>query len=103
MVLAASMIVLCTLAVANPPCPSDLDGNGFVDTADISLVLLDFGACPVDPPTLTSVSPSYGPTAGGTTITITGTALASTSAVTVRGNAATSVVVVSDTTVTAVT
>ena len=27
------------------PCPSDLDGNGLVDTADLSLVLLDFGSC----------------------------------------------------------
>ena len=37
--------LLCTLAVANPPCPSDLDGNGLVDNADISLLLLDFGSC----------------------------------------------------------
>ncbi|MBM4005944.1 MAG: formylglycine-generating enzyme family protein, partial [Planctomycetes bacterium] len=103
MALAAAMSVLCALAVANPPCPSDLDGNGFVDTADISLVLLDFGACPVNPPTITSVSPAFGPAEGGTTITITGTELADATAVTVRGNAATSVVVVSDTTVTAVT
>ena len=26
-------------------CPSDLDKNGLVDTADISLLLLDFGPC----------------------------------------------------------
>jgi hypothetical protein len=32
-------------AGANPPCPSDLDGNGVIDPADIGLVLLDFGAC----------------------------------------------------------
>jgi formylglycine-generating enzyme required for sulfatase activity len=101
--LAAAMGVLCTLAIANPPCPSDLDGNGMVDTADISLMLLDFGACPVDPPSINSVTPNSGPTAGGTTITITGTALTDASAVTVRGNAATSVTVVNDTTVTAVT
>jgi formylglycine-generating enzyme required for sulfatase activity len=101
--LAAAMSVLCTLAVANPPCPSDLDGDGEVTAADISMVLLDFGDCPVNPPTITAVTPSYGPTAGGTTITITGTELAGASAVTVRGNAATSVTVVSDTTVTAVT
>jgi hypothetical protein len=43
--LAAAMSVLCTLAIANPPCPSDLDGNGLVDNADISLLLLDFGSC----------------------------------------------------------
>jgi len=103
MTLAASVIVLCTLAVANPPCPADLDGNGSVDAGDIGMVLLEFGPCPVNPPTITSVSPAFGPTAGGTTITITGTELAGATAVTVRGNAATSVVVVSDTTVTAVT
>ena len=101
--LAAAMGVLCTLAIANPPCPSDLDGDGMVTGADISLVLLDFGACPVDPPSISSVTPNYGPTAGGTTITITGTALTDTSTVTVRGNAATSVTVVNDTTVPAVT
>jgi hypothetical protein len=27
-------------------CKSDQDGNGFVDTADLALVLLDFGSCP---------------------------------------------------------
>ncbi len=26
-------------------CPSDRDANGFVDTADLALVLLDFGSC----------------------------------------------------------
>jgi hypothetical protein len=26
-------------------CPSDLDGNGQVDTADIGLLLLNFGPC----------------------------------------------------------
>ncbi len=95
--------LLCTLAVANPPCPSDLDGDGMVTGADISILLLDFGPCPVDPPSISAVSPAFGPTAGGTTITITGTALTDTSSVTVRGNTATSVVVVNDTTVTAVT
>ncbi|MBU6280532.1 MAG: SUMF1/EgtB/PvdO family nonheme iron enzyme [Actinomycetales bacterium] len=101
--LATAMSVLCTLAIANPPCPSDLDGDGMVTAGDISLVLLDFGACPVDPPSISSVTPNFGPTAGGTTITITGMALTDTSIVTVRGNSATSVIVVNDTTVTAVT
>ena len=27
-------------------CPSDLDGSGITDTADVSLLLLDFGTCP---------------------------------------------------------
>lgn len=96
-------LVIALSAASNPPCPSDVDGNEVVDFGDVALVLLDFGACPVAAPALTSVSPAFGPTAGGTTITITGTALTNTNAVTVRGNAATSVVVVSDTTVTAIT
>ncbi|MFM7053088.1 MAG: IPT/TIG domain-containing protein, partial [Planctomycetota bacterium] len=54
-------------------------------------------------PTISSVSPNVGPTAGGTAITITGTNLTGTSSVTVGGNPATSVSVVSATTVTAVT
>jgi formylglycine-generating enzyme required for sulfatase activity len=103
LVITAAMGLLCTLAVANPPCPSDLDGDGSVSGGDLSLVLLDWGDCPVDPPSIFAISPSYGPTAGGTTITIVGSALGRASGVTVRGVAATSVTVVSDTTVTAVT
>ena len=101
--LAAVMCVLCTLAIANPPCPSDLDGSGEVDGGDMAIVLLDWGACPEDPPSVTSVSPSYGPTEGGTTITITGTALSYARRVTIGGVSATSVVVVNESTVTAVT
>ncbi|MFZ9882753.1 MAG: SUMF1/EgtB/PvdO family nonheme iron enzyme, partial [Phycisphaerales bacterium] len=55
------------------------------------------------PPTISSVSPDVGPTAGGTAITITGTNLTATTSVTIDGTAATSVAVVSATTVTAVT
>ncbi len=40
-----SACVSLTAALANPPCPSDLDGSRVVDTADLSLLLLDFGAC----------------------------------------------------------
>ena len=55
------------------------------------------------PPTISSVSPATGSTAGGTAITITGTSLTGATSVTVGGVAATSVVVVSSTSVTAVT
>jgi len=41
--LAAAMSVLCTLAMANPPCPSDLDGNGMVDGGDLGALLSDWG------------------------------------------------------------
>ncbi|QGF23126.1 IPT/TIG domain-containing protein [Raineyella fluvialis] len=54
-----------------------------------------------DVPTLTQVSPAAGPTAGGTTVTITGTGLTGATAVMFGTVAATNVVVVSDTQLTA--
>lgn len=51
-------------------------------------------------PSITSVSPSSGPQAGGTNVTLTGSNLTGTTAVTVGGFAATNVTVVSDTQVT---
>jgi formylglycine-generating enzyme required for sulfatase activity len=101
--LAAAMGVLCTLAIASPPCQSDLDDNGLVETADIGLMLLDFGSCPpVEPPSISTVSPAVGTTAGGTTITITGSALTDASSVTVGGQAAT-VLAVGDSIIVALT
>ena len=54
------------------------------------------------PPTVTSISPTSGPAAGGTKVTINGTGFAAGATVTI-GNAATSVVVASATKLTAVT
>lgn len=54
-------------------------------------------------PTITSATPSSGSTAGGTSVTITGTGLTGASAVTFGGNAATSFTVTGDTQITAVT
>jgi rhamnogalacturonyl hydrolase YesR len=54
-------------------------------------------------PTVTSISPNSGSTAGGTAVTITGTNFAAGAAVTFGGTAATSVVVVSSTSITATT
>ncbi|WP_197081923.1 IPT/TIG domain-containing protein, partial [Silvibacterium bohemicum] len=54
-------------------------------------------------PTVSSVSPNNGPTAGGTAVTITGTNFATGATVTIGGAAATSVVVVNSTTITATT
>jgi hypothetical protein len=56
-----------------------------------------------DPPTVTSITPATGTTAGGTAVTIVGTNLTGATAVTLGGTAATSVVVVNDTHITAVT
>ncbi len=54
-------------------------------------------------PTVSSVAPSSGSTAGGTAVTITGTTFAAGATVTFGGRAATNVVVVNSTTVTATT
>ena len=54
-------------------------------------------------PTVTSISPTSGSTAGGTAITITGTNLTGATAVTIDGVAATNVNVVSSTSITATT
>ena len=55
------------------------------------------------PPAITSISPSGGTAAGGTSVTITGTGFTGTSDVTFGGVAGTSVTVVSDTEITVVT
>lgn len=66
--------------------------------------LLLGGFAPVQtPPTITSVTPSSGPAAGGTTITVTGTNLTGATGVLVGGGLATAVTVVDANTVTAVT
>ena len=57
----------------------------------------------VVPPTVSSVSPNSGSTAGGTAVTITGTNFASGATVTFGAAAATNVVVVSSTSITATT
>jgi hypothetical protein len=56
---------------------------------------------PVIVPTVTRVSPTLGPLAGGTTVTLTGTGFTGATAVIVGGYPAKNVVVVSDTTITA--
>ena len=54
-------------------------------------------------PTVASISPNSGSTAGGTSVTITGTNFTGATAVTFGGNAATNVTVVNSTTITATT
>ena len=102
--LAAACLALPTQALAQIiPCPEDVNGDGVVDSSDISLVLLAIGDCPVSEPTISAVNPNTGAITGGTAITITGTNLTGASSVRVGSGYATSVVVVNDTTVTAVT
>ena len=65
--------------------------------------LVAFRTPATNPPTVTSVSPVSGSTAGGTAVTITGTNFAAGATVTFGGTAATNVVVVSGTQITATT
>ena len=57
----------------------------------------------ISPPSVTSISPTSGSTAGGTSVTITGTNFSGTPIVTIGGAAATSVVVSNATTLTCIT
>ena len=55
------------------------------------------------PPTVTSISPTSGTTAGGTSVTITGTNFIAGATVTIGGSSCTSVVIVSSTSITCIT
>jgi len=99
--LAAACLALPTHALAQSTCPEDLDGSGYVDSGDVSLVLLASGECPVPTPSISFVNPSSGPTAVFTAITIVGTNFTGATSVTVGGVAA-SYVVVSANTITAI-
>lgn len=79
------------------PLPAVAYGDGmFVSTASVAV----FTSQPS--PAITGISPSNGPTPGGRTVTISGTALQNTTAVTFNGAAATSFANVSSTQITAV-
>ncbi|MCI0342026.1 MAG: IPT/TIG domain-containing protein [Planctomycetales bacterium] len=77
------------VTVTNPDTQSATLTNGYIYVAPA--------------PTLASVAPSSGPTAGGTAVTLTGTGFLAGATVAVGGGAATSVSVVSGTTITCVT
>ena len=83
-------------------CAGDNNGDGVVNGVDLAQVLANWGACGLTAPIISSVTPSFGPAAGGTAITILGTSLSTVTSVTIGGVAATNVVVVSATVVTAV-
>ena len=77
-----------TVVVTNPDSQSASVPNGFTFVA---------------PPTVTTVSPDSGPTAGGTAVTLTGTDFTTGATVTFGGVAATNVIVVSATSITLTT
>ena len=75
----------------NPDSQSDTLAGGYTYVA------------PAPPPTVSSVSPNSGPTAGGTAVTINGTDFVSGATVKFGATAATGVTFVSSTTITATT
>jgi acid phosphatase len=79
------------VVVTNPGGQTGTSVNGYT-----------YAATP-QPPTVGSVSPSSGPTTGGTSITITGTNFAAGASVTLGGTLASNVVVTNSTTITATT
>ena len=86
---------------ANPvSVASDINGDGVINGGDLGLLLSNWGPCPAS---ISGVTPTEGCFVGGTTITITGSYLATSSAVTVGGVLATNVTASSPTTVTATT
>jgi len=87
--LAAACLALPTHALAQSSCLADLNDDGEVNGADVGLVLLDYGPCPVFAPKISSVNPNYGPQTGGTVFVINGTNLNGATSVTVGGVAAT--------------
>lgn len=79
-----------------PPASRLTLGDNFFTIAYDAVTLT---AVPSDP-TVSNISPSNGPTAGGTTVTLSGTEFESNATVTVGGVAATNVVVLNSTTLT---
>ena len=82
---------------------SSLTGLWSTDYGAASAPTVTAGACSSPAPTVTSISPSTGTTAGGTSVTITGTNFTGATSVSIGGTAATGVTVVSATSITATT
>ncbi len=102
---AATGVVVASSTTVTAVTPPGTSGPKTVTilTAQGSTASLTTGFTYFIPPTISTVTPSIGPIAGGTTITISGANLTGTTAVSIGALAATSVTVLNATTVTAVT
>ncbi|MGA0174768.1 MAG: IPT/TIG domain-containing protein, partial [Phycisphaerales bacterium] len=92
-ILVVSLMIAFAIACpasSQQACTDDLNGDGIVNGADLTILVANWGA--TYPATIESVAPDSGPATGGTTITITGAHLAGTTAVTVGGVPATNLV-----------
>ncbi len=97
------VVVSATQITAQTPPHAQGSVNVVVTNPDGQSATLANGFTFVAPPTVTGVSPTSGPAAGGTAVTITGTNFVSGATVSFGGAAATSVAVVSATKITAKT
>ena len=87
-------------STTSPGVVADLDSGLGGSTSDLFSGIQSFNGVP--PPTVSGISPSSGPSGGGTTVTLTGTNLSGTYLVQFGTSTATDVTVVSPTEVTAV-
>ncbi len=101
-VLSATQLTVVTPAHAAGPADVVLTNTGPAETA-AETAGFTFVSGPAPAPTVSGVVPSAGPTAGGTTITITGTGYQTGATLTIGGAAATNVAVVSGGRITATT
>jgi formylglycine-generating enzyme required for sulfatase activity len=85
----ASVALVAAAPAHAQACGSDINGDGSVDGDDLSILLVNWGACPVSAPTISQVTPNSGPADGGTVFYIGGTNLNRATSVTVGGVAAT--------------
>ena len=84
-------------------CAADINGDGLINGADLGALLVQWGGCTNASPVIVAVSPAYGPSVGGTAITLTGANFLGATSVTIGGAPCTNVQVVNSATVTAVT
>ena len=87
------------------PCPgnscgADTNGDGAVNSVDVGTILDRWGACA---PAIATITPASGLPKGGTVLTITGSWLGTTTAVTIGGVSATSFTIINSSTLTVVT
>ena len=102
-VAATSVVVVSSTSITAVTPAGTAGAKGVVVTTPNETATATNAFTYLAPPTISSVSPATGLTAGGTAITITGANLTSATSVTMGGVPATSVVVVSSTSITAVT
>jgi hypothetical protein len=102
---AATNVVVVDAATITAQTPAHAAGsaNVTITNPDTQSATLTGAFTFIAPPSVTSVSPSSGPLAGGTSVTITGANFAAGATVTIGGTAATNVTVVSATSITATT